>query len=165
MCCLLGLGTLSLYARSLCGELEVDVQAASPVPWGRSCALGTLGVRPQCGGARDARGGVRSSAAQAATAAPADFSRSHLLTAVPLPQPLPPQQRRAAVCARSVACNRKPRAKDRIRAPAGSGHRTEPWGGTAATYSEGLEPKPKSHRDPRLRRKGVSGGRKEGALL
>ncbi|KAM9060657.1 kinesin-like protein KIF25 [Megaptera novaeangliae] len=38
---------------------------------------------------------------EAATTVPADFSRSHLLTTVPLPQPLPPRHRRAAVCPRS----------------------------------------------------------------
>ena len=101
---------------------------------------------------------------EAATTVPADFSRSHLLTTVPLPQPLPPRYQRAAVCLWSVACNRKPRAKDRIRAPVGSGHHTEPWGGTEATHSEGLEPKPKSHGDHRLRRRGGF-GREEGALL
>ncbi|TKC50929.1 hypothetical protein EI555_001377 [Monodon monoceros] len=85
------------------------------------------GSEPQCGGARDARGGVRSSAAQAATAAPADFSRSHLLTAVPRPQPLPPQQRRAAVCARSVACNRKPRGDAKLRAIMGVAQARGTW--------------------------------------
>ncbi|KAJ8791517.1 hypothetical protein J1605_020613 [Eschrichtius robustus] len=89
-----------------------------PVP--QPEALGDSGVIPRAAGElfryRRACGGlvtlVAGSAApgEAATAAPADFSSSHLLTTVPLPQPLPPRHRRAAVCPRTGLAPKEARA-------------------------------------------------------